>query len=309
MELKWLEDVLILLEEGNFSRAAERRNVTQPAFSRRIKAMEDWIGISFVDRKRNPIQLSEAIINSETEIRTLVNRFHELKSRLRSVHDASHRLRCAAQHALSASIFPQLIQFAEARFDHTTYRLRSVNKDDCISCFLRSEVDFMLIYETKQMTTDLPEGTYKKILLGQDKLIPVVGGQLIPAIQQSNNPPRAIPYIAYPDTSFFGKVILSSDFLLKAQSFHLDWACESAFSTGVKEMALSGIGMAWLPYRLVAKELGDRRLLDMAETFGQFRLDICVYVNKRSQNPSLTHFSEAFAEYRKLNSDRPIHSG
>jgi LysR family transcriptional regulator, hypochlorite-specific transcription factor HypT len=35
MELKWVEDFLQLAETGSFSRAAELRYVTQPAFSRR----------------------------------------------------------------------------------------------------------------------------------------------------------------------------------------------------------------------------------------------------------------------------------
>ncbi|MCB2102451.1 MAG: LysR family transcriptional regulator, partial [Rhodobacterales bacterium] len=37
MELSWLEDFVALAETGSFSRAAERRNLTQPAFSRRIR--------------------------------------------------------------------------------------------------------------------------------------------------------------------------------------------------------------------------------------------------------------------------------
>jgi DNA-binding transcriptional LysR family regulator len=40
MELIWFEDYLALAETLNFSRAAELRHVTQPAFSRRIRALE-----------------------------------------------------------------------------------------------------------------------------------------------------------------------------------------------------------------------------------------------------------------------------
>jgi len=37
-----------LAERRNFSRAAEARHVTQPAFSRRIRALEDWVGTPLV---------------------------------------------------------------------------------------------------------------------------------------------------------------------------------------------------------------------------------------------------------------------
>lgn len=44
MELKWLEDFTALANTLSFSRAAEVRNVTQSAFSRRIKQLEMWLG-------------------------------------------------------------------------------------------------------------------------------------------------------------------------------------------------------------------------------------------------------------------------
>ena len=40
MESKWLEDFISLAETRSFSRAAEARHVTQPAFSRLIRSLE-----------------------------------------------------------------------------------------------------------------------------------------------------------------------------------------------------------------------------------------------------------------------------
>jgi len=42
METKWLEDFVSLAETRSFSRSAQLRHVTQPAFSRRIQALEAW---------------------------------------------------------------------------------------------------------------------------------------------------------------------------------------------------------------------------------------------------------------------------
>ena len=60
MEFAWLEDFLALVDFGNFSRAAELRHVTQPAFSRRIRALEDWVGVDLFERDSHPVMLTEA---------------------------------------------------------------------------------------------------------------------------------------------------------------------------------------------------------------------------------------------------------
>jgi DNA-binding transcriptional LysR family regulator len=58
MNLSWLEDFLALAATGHFSRAAEERHMTQPAFSRRIRALEDWLGADLFDRSSQPAQLT-----------------------------------------------------------------------------------------------------------------------------------------------------------------------------------------------------------------------------------------------------------
>ena len=39
MNLSWLDDFLAVAAGGNFSRAADERHITQPAFGRRIKGL------------------------------------------------------------------------------------------------------------------------------------------------------------------------------------------------------------------------------------------------------------------------------
>jgi DNA-binding transcriptional LysR family regulator len=60
MEIKWIQDFLSLAEHGSFSRSAIERSVTQSALSRRIRALEAWIGVELVDRSTYPIRLTPA---------------------------------------------------------------------------------------------------------------------------------------------------------------------------------------------------------------------------------------------------------
>ena len=72
MDLHWLDDVLVLLEEGNMTRAAKRRNITQPAFSRRIRSFEQWIGTEVLARQSNAVDINPSLRASEPEIRALL---------------------------------------------------------------------------------------------------------------------------------------------------------------------------------------------------------------------------------------------
>src|SRR5580698_8359963 len=58
MELAWIEDFLALHRTQNFTEAAAQRNTTQPAFSRRIQQLEEWLGTSLFDRATRPVQLT-----------------------------------------------------------------------------------------------------------------------------------------------------------------------------------------------------------------------------------------------------------
>jgi DNA-binding transcriptional LysR family regulator len=56
METKWLEDFVSLADTRSFSRSAQLRHVTQPAFSRRIQSLEMVQGL----------QLTRAMLRGHT---------------------------------------------------------------------------------------------------------------------------------------------------------------------------------------------------------------------------------------------------
>ena len=99
MDMQWLDDVLLLLEEGNMTRAAARRNITQPAFSRRIRGFEDWLGVTVLQRGTNRVDISAALVSNEVEIRALVARLKDLRAKIAHFDPASSTVSIAAQHA------------------------------------------------------------------------------------------------------------------------------------------------------------------------------------------------------------------
>ena len=60
MRLEWIEDILAVAENGSFQMACEKRNVSQPAFSRRIRQIEQALGVTLFDRSTRPARLAPA---------------------------------------------------------------------------------------------------------------------------------------------------------------------------------------------------------------------------------------------------------
>ena len=59
MELRHLRYFAAVAETLNFSRAAEKVRVAQPALSRQIRQLEEEIGVTLIDRQHSPVRLTD----------------------------------------------------------------------------------------------------------------------------------------------------------------------------------------------------------------------------------------------------------
>ncbi|MEM6276413.1 MAG: LysR family transcriptional regulator, partial [Pseudomonadota bacterium] len=193
MDMNWLEDVLVLLEEGNMTRAAARRNITQPAFSRRLRSFEDWIGKPILDRRSNRVEIGPALTTNEAEIRALVARLREMRTNLANYESGRTAITVAAQHAAACSSFPDMTLRANASFPGLRIRLRPGNLDDCASLFLRGDAEMLLCYEAKDARRLNFGSDVRRERWGRDYLVPVVGGSMRYLIRADGSIPDNTP--------------------------------------------------------------------------------------------------------------------
>jgi len=279
MDLRWLEDVLVLLEEGNMTRAAERRHITQPAFSRRIRGFEDWLGTRVLDRKVNRIDLSPALSANETEIRALVARIRELRGLISNYDPASTTTTIAAQHSSIYSTFPDMALRALKEFPSLKFRVRAGNQRDCVSTFLRGDASMLMFYEAEG-ATPLPFGdTVKRGTWGADRLVPVVGGSMRYCVAGDGSIPDDSPAIVYPEESHFGAMFAGAEMKFATRNQTINPVFETAFSNGIKELVLNGLGVAWLPVSMTYQEIEDGQLVNLGDHYGSMPLNIALYAD------------------------------
>jgi DNA-binding transcriptional LysR family regulator len=277
MDTRWFEDILVLIEEGTLSAAADRRAVTQPAFSRRIRAFEMWLGQDIIDRSSNRVVIREALKRSEPEIRAFLQRLREVQQSIRLAETAIPRVTFATQHALTLSSFPDLIKTIEGLGVSLNYRLRAANRDDCISMMVRADADVLLCYETDDEEPLPLDQRFMRIVWTKDRMVPVVGGNLRYSVFDSQPLPPDTPVVTYPENSYLGQTLLRHCPEWQAVYRTVRPICESAFSAGVREMVLRGIGIAWLPMSMIWQDREAGRVTDLSSVLGSCVLSVCLY--------------------------------
>lgn len=277
MELKWLDDYIALIESGSFSAAAERRHVSQPAFSRRIQMLEDWLGVTLIDRTRKPLQFTPVAKDNQLAFRSLVARIYEFRAVLKSESLDSAGITIAAQHTLAAAYVPAFLERLRQLGPDQNFRLRSENRADGLALLLRGEAEILVVYDTPQAPCNVPEQLARRHVLGKDDLILVASPALHKQLRRVAEGGR-VPMLCFPPDSFFGQAVRADAMPELMRRHQVVVRCISEFAMGLRELALVGQGAAWLPASLIKEDLARRRLLPLGRLGHAVPMDIVVYV-------------------------------
>ena len=129
METKWLEDFVSLAETRSFSRSAQLRHVTQPAFSRRIQSLESWAGTDLVDRSSYPTRLTPAGKALYDQALELLQTLQTTRTMLRGQSAAGlDVIEFAVPHTLAFTFFPQWVAQLSKGFGSLKTRLKALNE-------------------------------------------------------------------------------------------------------------------------------------------------------------------------------------
>ncbi|WP_254452973.1 LysR family transcriptional regulator [Ruegeria atlantica] len=256
MRLEWIDDILAVLDSGSLTRAADKRLLTQSAFTRRIRLIEDNIGATLFDRRRKPVSLMPGVQALEPELRELSMRLHKLRHTMKTASDhASKSLSLVCQHALTTTVSPKVVRALTANND-ISVRVRSGNQDECLLQLISKQVDFAIMYTISDGRAHDLENAFEAKTLGTDTLIPVC----VPEMRREVAG-EAIPAIIYPPDVFLGQVFSRLVAPRLPEKATIVSRAETALTLAMLQYAVDGIGVAWLPNSLAANSLAEGRLV------------------------------------------------
>ncbi|MFZ6656196.1 LysR family transcriptional regulator [Undibacterium sp. TJN19] len=278
MDTKWIEDFLSLAQTRNFSRSAEERNVTQPALSRRIKALEAWVGTDLVDRSTYPLVLTAAgkiFSASATDSLRILN---DTRAMLRVEGADENMLHISAGHTLSLNFFPMWLNGMQARLGKIRTRILPANVHDSVLSLVEKNCDLLLCYYHSDLPIELDPARYHCVSLGSEMVIPVSipnrAGSAAFSLPGSKSKPT--PLLAYTGASFFGRVVERIIAKTSQPSFFVH-TYESDMAELLKRMALTGHGLAWLPESCIVRELAEGKLVRAGGEQWGMTLEIRLY--------------------------------
>lgn len=262
METKWLEDFISLAETHSFSRSAELRHVTQPAFSRRIQSLEAWLGVDLIDRTSYPTRLTSAGEVFYEQALEMLGQINNARALLRGKRPtAQTTVDFAVPHTLSLTFMPKWMTELEAGFGMINTRLMALNVHDAVMTMVEGGCDLLLCYHHPRQPVQLDASRYDMITLGNEALRAYARCNKagIPDLILPGSAKAPLPFLSYTSNAYLGRMV---ELILTdtKKPLYLQKHYETDMAEGLKMMALEGHGIVFLPESAVVREVKQKHL-------------------------------------------------
>ncbi|MDR3412642.1 MAG: LysR family transcriptional regulator [Formivibrio sp.] len=279
MHIDWFEDFVCLVETHSFSLAAQQLKISQPALSRRIQALEEWLGAPLIDRSSQGVRLTPAGRTFHTFAIDTVHRAHDMRAILRGHAPADgDSIHFAVAHTLSLTYFPGWLKQLKARFPSIVSRVSAVNVQDGVAALTRGDSDFLITYHHPQMPIIRTSKGTPFLELGTDRVVPYSGvnseGKAL--FELPGNPHERFPFLAYEAGAYLAYIV-ELILLSAGRPCHLRRSFETHMAESLKAMIVAGHGIGWLPESCAIREVHDGQLIQAGDDNWTTAINVRIY--------------------------------
>ena len=255
--------------------------MSQPAFSRRIKTLENWLGAELVDRTVQPVKLTNAgEVFKPVALEIVLLAYQSRDNIFPQLSTDVGKIRFSTVSTLAQFFVPAWLKRLRPLVESKSLSVRTDFKgvSEYLSALEDGRVDFFICYEDPSKTILNFAEKFSSIRLGTESLVPVVSPDnhgnptyWLPSCK----PGSTIPYLHTHSKPYLWPIrqLLEDRFAdLKFVSVY-----ESTIATAIRAMVIEGYGVAWIPRSIVADDIEAGRLVFAAEEKEAIPLDIKIY--------------------------------
>ncbi|MCM2503474.1 LysR family transcriptional regulator [Aureimonas altamirensis] len=279
MDIRWLYDFLMLVETGSFTRAAELRNSSQAAFSRRIQSLENQLKSPLIDRGTYPFELTDAGRRFRTR---LIEILPQLRSAMLDVSDErpTGLLRISLPFALAIRhIGRWTSQWADERM---RFSIEPGDTHAMFTALVSGETDVLINWHSPAHPIIIDSERFMRLKVGSERVRPFARRDLRDKIAWPGSERAPMPILAYRKGVFFSRLVDTIETQAPTK-LHGNIVAESHMADILRDLASAGLGVAWLPASTVDR---DPELVPLDDD-GAWSLDVDIVAlaDKRSENP------------------------
>ena len=287
MQLKWLEDFVVLAETQSFSKAAALRHVTHPAFGRRIRALELWCGVQLLDRTGYPVELTEQGAAFLNIARDVLRNLEEFKEQVvDGGRDGRHEvLRIATGRTLASTQLPRWLALARKELPTAEIKINTGSLHDGILTLSEGHADMLLSYFHPRLLINLNSAEVDCQSIAKESLVAVCAshdGQ--PLYRLPGSKTRPVPHIRFQATLALSKIEGEAR-RNRDKPCHLVTTIQIDSPEAALDFCLTGAGVAWLPMGLVRPALATGQLMKADPGAPDFPFEIRAYRLRTKAGP------------------------
>ncbi|MGD9856594.1 MAG: LysR family transcriptional regulator [Planctomycetaceae bacterium] len=130
----------------SFSKAAEARNLSQPAISQALQQLEEYLGTMLIDRSKRPFHLTSAGETYYEGCRKLFDGFRRLEDNVQQIGDrVTGRLRIASIYSIGLLQMADFVTQFQAEYPDVETSIEYLHPDEVYDRLLREEADLGLV--------------------------------------------------------------------------------------------------------------------------------------------------------------------
>ncbi len=299
ISLQQLEALVLLAQEGNFSRAAQRMNLSQPSLTKHIQNMEDALDTPVAVREKSGVTLTpegRIVYDYARKVLKLRDETREKMDRAREREGGDVLL--AASTIPATYILPAVLSRFRSKSPQIRVFVRTADSREVQDMILNGDGEFGLVGKRPS------HGKLEAEPLWRDRLILVVPADHRWAGQPSVPLPELLaePFVLREKGSGTRDILagyLKGHAGVELAEFNA--VAELGSSEAIKEAVLAGLGVSILSDRAVRREL-DRGILREC-TVADWRIERTFYLIFRRSAAWLRHHRIFLNFVRKSASD------